>query len=227
MRILLTFSLDSHLLFSDLKSSTPLGKMPEQHQNLSKPSNVPSVSGGILWSDEVLLSIFAPLLTATDIVALRQQVNMCFYQFGGEYMPGQSPTQFSLWTYDIILNQWNSTNYTNNSPALQRVSFGAGTSVQGLGLGFYYGGWLNERTTPGWNSPSIATGNLIQFDFDKGALRNNSGPDTIGRAEGQMVYLPISDSGVLVYFGGIEDHYKNGTIIGVRSSIPDAIFPEY
>jgi hypothetical protein len=167
------------------------------------------------------------LKTITDMAVWRVQVNMCFYQFGGEYLPGQSPAEFSLWTYDVILNQWNSTSYTSNAPNLQRVSFGAGTSIQGLGLGFYYGGWLNERTTPGWNSHPIATSNLIQFDFNKGILRNNSGPDSIGRAEGQMVHLPISDSGALIYFGGVEDHYQNGTFVAVRSFTPGETFLRY
>jgi hypothetical protein len=135
-------------------------------------------------------------------------------------LPGESPTEFSLWTYDIVLNQWNSTNYTSNSPTFQRVSFGAGATIQGLGLGFYYGGWMNGRTTPGWDSASIATGSLVQFDFNKGTLRNNSGPDATGRAEGQMVHLPVSDSGILIYFGGIEDPYQNGTVVAVRSYAP-------
>ena len=33
----------------------------------------------------------------------------------------------------------------------------------------------------------------------------------VGRAEGQMVFLPVSDGGLLVYFGGVEDTYRNGS----------------
>ncbi|KAK5013024.1 hypothetical protein LTR39_003853 [Cryomyces antarcticus] len=47
---------------------------------------------------------------------------------------------------------------------------------------------------------------------------NNSGPDTTGRAEGVMVYLPASERGLLVYFGGILDPYKNGTTVGSAMS---------
>ena len=159
---------------------------------------MPSVSGGYLWADEV---------------------NKCFYQIGGEYAPGASPTDFSMWTYDVILDQWNTTKYTSTDRSLQRVSFGAGTQVESRGLGFYYGGWLNDRTTPGWTGAPNATSDFVQFDFTKGNLRTSQGPDTIGRAEGQLIYLPVSDGGVLVYFGGVEDPYHNGTFVAVRSTV--------
>ncbi|KAF2127052.1 hypothetical protein P153DRAFT_377359 [Dothidotthia symphoricarpi CBS 119687] len=180
------------LVFSDLNSTTQVPGMPAQYANLSKPAHIPSVSGGLLWADNV---------------------NKCFYQFGGEYPPGGSPTDFSLWTYDVLLNQWNSSEYTSDPGSFQRVSFGAGTEIESLGLGYHYGGWLNERTTPGWTGHPIATSNLIRFEFSTGTMRNNSGPDTIGRAEGQLVYLPASDGGLLVYFGGIEDPSRNGTTV--------------
>lgn len=152
------------------------------------------MSGGYLWADET---------------------NKCFYQFGGEYTAG-TPSDFSLWTYDVLLNQWNSTEYTSSEKSLERLSFGAGTQVDSLGLGYYFGGWLNNRTTPKWTGPDIATSHLVEFDFTKGILKNNTGPDDIGRAEGQLVFLPVSDKGVLIYFGGIEDPYHNGTSIAVR-----------
>ena len=175
--------------------------MPVQYANLSKPANVPSVSGGYLWADET---------------------NKCFYQFGGEYTAGSSPSDFSIWTYDILLNQWNNTEYTSSERLLQRLSFGAGTQVESLGLGYYYGGWLNNRTTPGWTGPDMATNHMVEFDFTTGVLKNNSGPDDVGRAEGQLIFLPASDKGVLIYFGGIEDQFHNGSSLAVSLSSPDA-----
>lgn len=166
--------------------------MPYQYANLTKNSTVPSVSGGILWADEV---------------------NKCFYLYGGQYQ--SNPADFSFWTYDTVLNQWNDTSYTSNVNSIQRVAYGAGTQIDELGVGFYYGGWMSNLSTPGWNGPSIASGNLIRYDFSAGTLNNNSGPDNIGRAEGAMVYLPASDGGLLVYFGGVEDPYKNGSFVGV------------
>ncbi|KAH3917053.1 hypothetical protein HBH56_051690 [Parastagonospora nodorum] len=180
---------NDYLLFSDLSSRTDVG-FPQQHSNLSKPANVPSLSGGILWADEV---------------------NKCFYQFGGAFQEGGSPKDFGMWTYDVILDQWNTTTYVSSDKNLQRPAFGAGTQVDGRGLGFYYGGWLSSRTTPGWSGPPIAVSSIVQFNFTTGNLRNNTHPDGIGRAEGQMVYLPVSDNGLLIYFGGIEDPYHNGS----------------
>ncbi|KAH7345963.1 hypothetical protein BKA66DRAFT_325438 [Pyrenochaeta sp. MPI-SDFR-AT-0127] len=171
--------------------------MPVQHANLTKPANVPSVSGGYLWADET---------------------NKCFYQIGGEYFPGSSPTDFSLWTYDVLLDQWNNTKFTSSERSPQRLSFGAGTQVESLGLGYYLGGWFNNRTTPKWTGPEIATSNMVEFDFTKGHLKNITGPDTTGRAEGQMVSLPVSDRGMLIYFGGIEDPFRNGSIVAANMS---------
>ncbi|CBX91793.1 hypothetical protein IAQ61_000011 [Plenodomus lingam] len=175
------------LLFSDLTAQGGDG-MPPQSNNLTKPKNVPSVSGGYIWADNT---------------------NKCFYQFGGEYAD-EPPTDFSMWTYDVLLDQWNST-ATNGEKSPQRVSFGAGTQVEDRGFGFYFGGWLNNNTTPDWEGPSLATSGLMRFDFSTGELKNISGPDDSGRAEGHLTYLPVSDAGILMYFGGIEDHHRNGS----------------
>ncbi len=189
---------DTWLVFSDLSSSTPGLGQPPQYANLFKPAEIPSVSGGVLWSDEV---------------------NKCFYQFGGEFTNG-TPTEFSMWNYDVLSNSWNQTNkQTSGTSTVERTSFGAGAHIEGLGLGFYLGGWMNNRTTLDWSGPGVATADLVRFDYNTGVLSNTSGPsDNVGRAEGQMVYLPVSDSGLLVYFGGIEDPQQNGTSLAANMS---------
>jgi hypothetical protein len=186
---------DDYLLFSDLSSRTDVG-FPGQHNNLSKPASVPSLSGGYLWADEA---------------------NKCFYQFGGAFPVGQSPKDFGMWTYDVILNQWNITDYKTSDNNWQRPAYGAGTQVESRGLGFYYGGWLNNRTTPGWQGPPVASSSIVTFNFTTGNLRKRDHTDGVGRAEGQMVFLPVSDNGLLVYFGGIEDTYRNGTYFAVST----------
>lgn len=191
---------DTWLLYSDLNSTTQSVGMPYQYANLTKNSTVPSVSGGVLWADEV---------------------NKCFYLFGGEFQ--SNPSDFSFWAYDTILNQWNETDYESNVNSLQRVSFGAGTQVDELGLGFYYGGWMNKNTTPQWEGPPVATSNFITYDFTDGTLNNDTGPDDVGRAEGQLVYLPASDGGLLAYFGGVEDHDHNGSFVAVCFSPSSAL----
>jgi hypothetical protein len=186
---------DTWLLFSDLNASTPGLGQPPQYANLSKPAEIPSVSGGILWPDEV---------------------NKCFYQYGGEFSAG-SPTDFSMWTYDVLYDQWNQTEYVGSGVhPIRRASFGAGTHIEGMGLGFYFGGWMSNQTSPEWTGGAVATSDLVRFEYNTGVLSNTSGPaDNVGRAEGQMVYLPVSDSGLLLYFGGIEDPLQNGSAVPV------------
>jgi hypothetical protein len=182
------------LLYSDLNSTAQGFGQPYQYANLTKNATVPSVSGGVLWADNV---------------------NKCFYQFGGEYQ--SSPSDFSFWTYDTRLNQWNESSPNSNVASLQRVAYGAGTQAEDFGYGYYLGGYMNNLTSPNWKREQIATSNLISYDFTAGQLNNNSGPpDNYGRAEGQMVYLPASDGGLLVYFGGIEDPGRNGSSRAVR-----------
>ena len=188
------FCPDTALLFSDLNSTHPLDGLPYQYANLSKPSDIPSVSGGILWPDEV---------------------NKCFYQFGGAFTNG-TPSAFNMWTYDVLLDRWHQTETKAGGGSIQRVAYGAGTHIDGSGLGFYFGGYMSNQTDSSWTGPSVATSDLVRFEYTTGLLSNYSGPeDNVGRAEGQMVYLPISDSGLLVYFGGIEDPQQNGTSIPV------------
>ncbi|ERF71595.1 hypothetical protein EPUS_00584 [Endocarpon pusillum Z07020] len=177
------------LLYNDLDEISD--GMPKQHANLTKNSSVPAVAGGTLWEDEV---------------------NKVFWLYGGEFQSAPSP--FELWGYDVILNQWNLSDAgTAATSPIQRVSYGAGVSVNDIGRGYYYGGYLNNLTNPLWNGPQIATSNLIIFDMEDHKLTNNTGYDNMGRAEGTMVYIPASGAGLLVYFGGVTFPYGNETAV--------------
>lgn len=161
--------------------------MPIQYANLSKNSTVPDVAGGILWADEV---------------------NKVFWLYGGEY--STTPSEFKLWGYDVLLNQWNvSSAPSTAASAIKRVAYGAGTTLSENG--YYYGGYLNSLTNPLWNGDPIATSNMIIFDMDHDTITNNTGPDSTGRAEGVMVSVPASAAGLLIYFGGVEFPYGNST----------------
>lgn len=178
--------IDPYLLYSSLTNLQQ--GMPQQYANLTKPSTVPDVSGGILWADEV---------------------NKFFYQFGGEFQ-GTAQNFDALPYYDALFDKWNTSNIPGD---LNRVSFGAGAAVNDRAEGYYLGGWMSQSTIPGWTGNPIATGNLIKFDMLKRTFTNNTGPNSQGRAEGSMVYLPASDNGLLVYFGGIVDPSRNGTMV--------------
>lgn len=159
------------------------------------PSGPPAVSLGTLWS-------------STDTL----------YLYGGEFSdsPVTSPVPFSLWSYDIASSSWSEhqdPTFENGSP-VQRAAEGAGVSVPGQGLGFYFGGHLDGYTTPGW-SQSIARvylPSMLEFTMPgysdagpNGSYRNI----TVGsagfpeRADGVLVYVPgYSKSGIIVGLAG-------------------------
>lgn len=181
-----------HLDLDDIVNNFPC-----EYANLSKSSEVPSLQGGVLWADPV---------------------NKLFYLYGGEYFQ-TSPRPFSLWAYDIIYDQWNET-FTAR-PDIQRASFGAGAVAEGDALGFYYGGWLSNNSVPGWEGEPKALDHLLTYDMIANKWTNTSGPDSIARAEGVMLYIPASDRGMLVYFGGIQtpNSPMNDSWVGVSTCV--------
>ncbi|CAK7234886.1 hypothetical protein SEUCBS140593_009098 [Sporothrix eucalyptigena] len=182
------------LLYQDLDHDAPDVGMPQIYANLSKNSTIPDVNGGYLWGDEV---------------------NKYFYLFGGEYFQ-QTPVQgFLLYAYDIINNFWLQLDVPQTAN-IAPVSYGAGTAVSSRGEGYYYGGWLSNNSVFGWgaDNPPVATDGLVKYNFDKNSWTNITGPDTVRRAEGIMVFIPAGDGGMLVYLGGITDLYGNGTVTG-------------
>ncbi|PQE07516.1 cell wall anchored protein [Rutstroemia sp. NJR-2017a BBW] len=175
----------------DLNTSPSTVGVPQLHANLSKNSSIPEVSGGVLWADEV---------------------NKRFYLYGGDYF-GTSPSQLNLLSYDVVYNQWESFGSPNNG--ITSVSYGMGVGISGLGQGYMLGGWQSNASVPGWSGPPLATSTLIKYDYSQGTWTNSTGPDNTGRAEGVMLYIPASRSGLLVYFGGIQTPYNNETVTPV------------
>jgi len=152
------------------------------YDNLTKTSNVPSTSGGALWPDTV---------------------NKRLFLYGGEYQ--NSPQGFSMWNYDVIYDNWTAMAPDTTQSGIQGASFGASYAAQDKGIGYYYGGWVSNATNPNWGTQEpIALSTLLTYDFVHNTWTNNTGPDSIGRAEGSMTYIPASDGGMLVYFGGIQ-----------------------
>ncbi|KAK3671861.1 hypothetical protein LTR78_008227 [Recurvomyces mirabilis] len=182
---------NTYLLYADLNVVTQ--NFPTEYANLSKPANVPSVQGGILWADTI---------------------NKIFYLYGGEYnWTTAPPAQYNLWAYDAVYNTWNASS-SEGLNGVQAVSFGAGVAVDDRALGFYYGGWLSNASVLGWNGNRLAQPGLLRYDMIANSWSNNSFYDNIPRAEGVMVYIPASDAGMLVYFGGVQQ-MSNGSYTGV------------
>ncbi|QDS75309.1 hypothetical protein FKW77_001487 [Venturia effusa] len=171
--------------------------MPQVYNTLSKPASVPSVIGGILWEDKIN--------------------KVMLYLYGGEYSQ-DSPDDFENWAYDIVNNNWTIISPDGTQSSVRRASFGAGVAVQDIAKGYYYGGWMTNQTIPSFGPNPVALSSLISYDMVKNTWRNISGPDSVGRAEGAMSYIPASDGGMLVYFGGIQTLYNNGSWQGVPMS---------
>lgn len=116
--------------------------------------------------------------------------------------------------YNIIIRVYNVWNQSNIPDEINRISWGAGVAVDQRAEGYYLGGWLSNFTMEGWSGPPIATSNMVIYDMIGQTFTNNTGPDSTGRAEGVMVFIPASDNGLLIYFGGVLDPFRNGTVVG-------------
>lgn len=163
-------------------------EMPVLMTNLSKPDEVPSVIGGILWAD---------------------QANGRLFQYGGEWPePGVPDEQFDLWTYDTYNDSWAKREVARD---IMRLSFGAGMAVEESGKGYYLGGWMSSRSDINWRAPKLASNRMVEYDFVADTWQNSTGPDDkAGRAEGAMFYIPAGDKGMLAHFGGVRIADKDG-----------------
>lgn len=143
---------------------------------------MPSVQGGILWPDNA---------------------NKLFYLYGGQYS-GASPVPFDLWAFDTITETWNRTLADSSQGDINRASFGAGVTVEDRAWSYYFGGWLSSESVPGWTGPPLALNSMLKYDMVANTWTNNTYKDMRPSAEGAMLYIPASDAGMLVYFGGLE-----------------------
>jgi len=183
-------------VYQDLDSSPPSIEVPQLYANLSKNQSIPSVSGGILWQDNV---------------------NKRFYLYGGDHSD-YSPNTPNLLSYDVLNDNWHSMGAPGKG--IQCVSYGGGVAISELGQGYMLGGWLSNNSVPGWSGGPLATNSLIKYDMNTNDWTNNTGPaDSIPRAEGVMVYVPASDDGLLVYFGGVTAPYHNDTTLPAPMSL--------
>ncbi|SPN98500.1 uncharacterized protein DNG_01545 [Cephalotrichum gorgonifer] len=188
---------NDYLFFHDLSSVAKSG-MPQLEASLTKNRTIPSLHGGVLWPDGV---------------------NKRLYQFGGEFPASDRATPLrGLYAYDILYDTWDYHPIDHagqpESTVVRRTSYGAGAAVQERGEGYWYGGWVSNRSEPDWGAgDNVVTSNLVKYDMDRDLWTNSSGPDGVGRAEGAMVYLPAGDAGMLVYMGGVRDVSGNGSAV--------------
>ncbi|KAK4035008.1 hypothetical protein C8A01DRAFT_48726 [Parachaetomium inaequale] len=194
-------------------------------RSLPQPSGPPAVSLGYLWNDYNNL-----------------------YLYGGQFAdnPFVEPGPISTWKYSISSQTW--TEYSsprtsagkNADPGdrpVQRAAEGAGLSVPELGLSWYFGGHLDQSTTPGWSNQiaRVYLKSLLEFthpgytndgvfsladdtgageggayrNITEGGLQTDDGfPE---RADGVLVFVPgWGEKGVLIGLaGGSNDTFVN------------------
>ncbi|KAH6616281.1 hypothetical protein C7974DRAFT_41709 [Boeremia exigua] len=186
-----------HLIWENVLETEEGTPFPPQYKNLSKDAEVPSVSGGFLWADDV---------------------NKMFYLYGGEYNAVTDVKPFTmLWYFDLLDNTWKQT-----APIQSPISwpaFGTGAIDYAKGVGYYYGGYLNNKTTQKWgNTKPLMLSSMVSFDMNTRAWFNKT-LDTPPRAEGSLHYVPISQAGMLVYFGGVQTNPGGEVVFANMSEI--------
>ena len=156
---------NTHLLYLDLDSLQ--SGYPVEYANLSKPPDVPSVTGGALWADTV---------------------NNVFYLYGGEYnWTSRPPEHPTLWSYDVKDDLWTS---KPGSADISPSSFGASVVVDNTAVAYYYGGWTSNATSLGASGYPAAQNGLISYNMVHDTWRNVSFFDSTARAEGVMLFIP-------------------------------------
>ena len=160
---------------------------------------MPSVSGGVLWPD---------------------QANKLFYLFGGEYpnvdeLRTRDTQGFTLWFYDTIYNTWNRSASDASQARIKWPAYGAG-AVTDEGVAYWYGGYLTENSDSSYRGSDFMMNNLISYDMNTRRWNNNTWDQT-RRAEGSLHYIPASEGGMLVYFGGVETNRTGGQTTFVSS----------
>lgn len=125
------------------------------------------------------------------------------YLYGGLFSdvePVGIPGPFETWQYNIKGGGWKTIATTvspdSGSREIQRAAEGAGVSVPGRSLGFYFGGHLDGYTTEGWSQsiPRVYLKSLLEFDMEKKEYRNvtKSGLEKAGvpeRADGVLSFV--------------------------------------
>ena len=116
--------------------------------------------------------------------------------------------QYSLWSYDTVLKEWNQFDITTASP--ERPNSGASAEAPDQGLAFYFNGQIDNGssiTTAGLGDNSqVFLEGMVVMNTSNQTARNISTSEVTGnnsRTRGRMQYVPgIGSKGILTYLGG-------------------------
>lgn len=133
-----------------------------------------------------------------------------FYLFGGVNADTKVHDTASLWSYDTIYNNWTEVVPDGTQLDISWPSFGA-SDVSDEGVAYYYGGYLGNGSVAGWTGDTIMLNSLVEYDLKTNKWDNRTYDDRTPRAEGSLHYIPASQRGMLVYFGGMEQGTDGNT----------------
>ena len=145
------------------------------------------------------------------------QVNKNFYLFGGSYNGSRIPDYNDLWSYDTIYNNWTKVTPDGTQLDISWPSLGA-SDVTDEGVAYHYGGYVGNDSAAGWTGRTVMQNSLVKYDMNTNKWDSRVYEDRTPRAEGNLHYIPASQRGMLVHFGGLEQKDADNTSY-VRSSI--------
>ncbi|KAJ9660536.1 hypothetical protein H2198_002473 [Neophaeococcomyces mojaviensis] len=124
-------------------------------------------------------------------------------------------TSYPLWSYDSKTDLW--TNIDTSAQGITIPSYGASAEAPDLGLGFYFGGQIDNGTanTTSYLTSPVGVGGMIVIDTIAGTLWNMSTPaaDLSNRQGGTLVYTDaFGKSGILLAIGG----QSNGKLLSMN-----------
>lgn len=131
------------------------------------------------------------------------QANKVFYLFGGIYKDDKALDFTNLWSYDTIYNNWTKVTPDGTQLDISWPSFGS-SDVTDEGVAYYYGGYLDKGSVAGWTGNALMLNSLVKYDIKTNKWDNRTYDDKTPRAEGNLHYIPASQRGLLIYFGGVE-----------------------
>jgi hypothetical protein len=168
-----------------------------------------------------------------------------FYTYGGLASPlspdGKDPPADFVYRY-ILFSDGSSITAPAlgpNSPTLPNnvtryITDGAGVSVPSEKLAFYFGGMTAPNAT--WfnlGDAQVPSNSLIQMDLSVEEALNASKKtlpaEVISRADGQLLWLPVSSRGLLVVLGGVvnPENLFSGALTASQVTESEKISPSF
>lgn len=157
-----------------------------------KPIEVPQVSFGTLWSNEI----------------------DTFWLYGGQNLENNASN--TIWRYDMKagLSQgtWSEVDDSITKLSGPRRTDGSGCNVPSKSTGYYLGGRstveVNASATPQYFH------SIVAFDMKKEVTSVTNVPDFIPIIGQSLVYMDVGDEGILIALGGKTE--KDGVLNAVR-----------